>query len=114
MRVLIRSTEFDAFYSSQLVNVQNKLKYALNIVAEIKVVSAKLVKKLVNTDFYELRISVDNEYRVILFTIDHENLIESEQVLLLNGFVKKSTKDYRREIVKAQQILKEYSHETNN
>lgn len=114
MRVLIRSTEFDAFYSSQPVNVQNKLKYALNIVAEIKVVSAKLVKKLVNTDFYELRISVDNEYRVILFTIDHENLIESEQILLLNGFVKKSTKDYRREIVKAQQILKEYSYETNN
>ena len=46
-----------------------------------------------------------NEYRVILFTIDHENFIEAEQVLLLNGFLKKSTKDYKKEIQKAQHIL---------
>ena len=77
----------------------------MNVLAEIKVVNTKLVKKLVDTDFYELRISVGNEYRVILFTIDHENLIEAEQVLLLNGFIKKSTKDYKKEIEKAQHIL---------
>ena len=77
----------------------------MNILAEIKVVNTKLVKKLVDTDFYELRISVGNEYRVILFTIDHENLIEATQILLLNGFIKKSTKDYKKEIDKAQQIL---------
>lgn len=58
-----------------------------------------------DTDFYELRISVGNEYRVILFTIDHENLIEATQILLLNGFIKKSTKDYKKEIDKALQIL---------
>ena len=46
-----------------------------------------------------------NEYRVILFTIDHENLIEATQILLLNGFIKKSTKDYKKEIDKALQIL---------
>ena len=77
----------------------------MNIIAEIKVVNTKLVKKLVDTDFYELRVSVGNEYRVILFTIDHENFIEAEQIILLNGFMKKSTKDYKRELEKAQQIL---------
>ncbi len=77
----------------------------MNVIAEIKVVNTKLVKKLVDTDFYELRISVGNEYRVILFTIDHENFIEAEQIILLNGFMKKSTKDYKRELEKAQQIL---------
>ena len=77
----------------------------MNVLAEIRVVNTKLVKKLVDTDFYELRISVGNEYRVILFTIDHENLIEAEQILLLNGFVKKSTKDYKKELEKAQRIL---------
>ena len=40
-----------------------------------------------------------------LFTIDHENFIEAEQILLLNGFMKKSTKDYKKEIQKAEQIL---------
>lgn len=106
MRTVIRSTEFDEFYDSLPANVQNKLKYAMNVIAEIKVVNTKLIKKLVDTDFYELRISVGNEYRVILFTIDHENFIEAEQILLLNGFMKKSTKDYKKEIAKAEQILK--------
>ncbi len=106
MRTLIRTVEFDEFFNSLPANVRNKVKYALNVISEIKVVSTKLVKKLVDTDFYELRISVENEYRVILFSIDHENLIEAEHILLLNGFLKKATKDYKKEIMKAQQILK--------
>ena len=105
MRTMIRSAEFDEFYNSLPANVQNKVKYAMNVIAEIKVVNTKLVKKLIDTDFYELRISVGNEYRVILFTIDHENFIEAEKILLLNGFMKKSTKDYKKEIEKAEQIL---------
>lgn len=105
MRTLMRSAEFDEFYNSLPENVQNKVKYALNIIAEVKVVNTKLVKKLVETDFYELRISVGNEYRVILFTIDQESFVEAEQILLLNGFMKKSTKDYKKEFQKAQRIL---------
>ena len=58
-----------------------------------------------SAEFDELRISVSNEYRVIFFTIDHENFIEAEQILLLKGFMKKSTKDYKKEIQKAEQIL---------
>lgn len=72
MRTIIRSTEFDEFYNSLPANVQNKVKYAMNVIAEVKVVNTKLIKKLVDTDFYELRISVGNEYRFILFAIDHE------------------------------------------
>lgn len=108
MRTIIRSTEFDEFYNSLPLNVKSKVQYALNVIAEIKVVNIKLVKKLLDTNFYELRISVGNEYRVILFTIDHENFIEAEQIILLNGFMKKSTKDYKKEIRKAQQILNSF------
>lgn len=114
MRTLIRSAAFDEFYNSLPVNVQNKVKYAMNVVAQIKVVNTKLVKKLVDTEFYELRISVGNEYRVILFTIDHENFVEAEHVFLLNGFLKKSTKDYKKEIEKAHQILSSYSNENED
>ena len=101
----MRSAEFDEIYNSLPANVQNKVNYALNIIAVVKVVNTKLIKKLIDTNFYELRISVGNEYRVVLFTIDHENFIEAEQILLLNGFMKKSTKDYKKEIKKAEQIL---------
>ncbi len=105
MRKIIRSQEFDEFYESSPKRVQEKLKYALNVIAEIKVVSTKLVKKLIGTDFYELRISTGNEWRVIMFTVDDDNFIECETVLLLNGFMKKSTKDYGREMKKAQMII---------
>ena len=81
MRTMIRSTEFDEFYNSLPSNVKSNVQYAMNMMATIKVVNTKLVKKLVDTGFYELRISVGNEYRVILFTIDHENFIEAEQII---------------------------------
>lgn len=105
MRRIIRSLEFDEFYESSPKRVREKLNYALNIIAEIKVVSTKLVKKLIGTDFYELRISTENEWRVIVLAIDDDNFIECENILLLNGFMKKSTKDYGREIKKAQMII---------
>lgn len=75
--------------------------------SQIKVVSTKFVKKLEGTDFYEMRISVGNEYRGILFTIDSESFIEADEVLLLNGFMKKSTKDYKAQIQIAENKLSE-------
>ncbi len=112
MRRVIRSREFDAFFERLPSGVQEKMLYALTVISDIKVVSTKLVKKLVGTEFYELRISMKNEYRVILLAIDSDSFIESGQVLLLNGFVKKSTKDYRKEVDKARRILNLL--ETNN
>lgn len=114
MRTIYRSMEFDVFYNSLSNKVKSKIDYALNIISDIKIVNAKLVKKLTKTDFYELRVSVDNEYRVILFTIDNDNFVESEHVILLNGFMKKSTKEYKKHIIKAEQIIKKLSHVNKN
>lgn len=61
-----------------------------------------------NTDLYEMRVSVGtNEYRTILFAIDHDNIIQSTRIILLNGFLKKSEKDYRKQINIAEKILKD-------
>lgn len=55
-----------------------------------------------------MRVSVgNNEYRTILFAVDKPNIIESTKIVLLNGFLKKSTKEYRKQIELAQYILKE-------
>ena len=107
MRTLRRTNEFDEFYNSVGQKVQEKIDYALSLMSQIKVVSTKFVKKLEGTNFYEMRISVGNEYRVILFTIDSESFIEADEVLLLNGFMKKSTKDYKAQIQIAENILSE-------
>ena len=59
-----------------------------------------------NTVFYEMRVSVStNEYRTILFTIDADNFMEAKNIILLNSFLKKDTKQYKSEIQKANKIL---------
>lgn len=53
-----------------------------------------------------MRISIgSNEYRTILFAIDHSNIIEATRIILLNGFLKKSSKDYKKQIDIAVKIL---------
>lgn len=105
-RHLIYSDEYIEFAQSSSKRAQDKLLYATSILESIKIVSSKFVKKLVGTDFYELRISVDNEIRVILFAIDHEDINNANNILFLNGFIKKDTKDYKREVEKAMLILR--------
>lgn len=105
-RELIYSAAYTAFLEQAAPRTQEKLRYAVAILATVERIPPKFVKKLVGTDFYELRVSVDNEVRIILFAADHESIHLATQVVLLNGFVKKDTKDYAREIDKALRILR--------
>ena len=107
IRVVYKTPQFDAFYASLPVKVQTKFKYVIDVITTIYDVSTKFVKHLENTDLYEMRVSVgNNEYRTILFAVDKSNIIESTKIVLLNGFLKKSTKEYRKQIELAQSILK--------
>lgn len=82
------------------------MNYVMNVIATIYNVSTKFVKHLDNTDLYEMRVSVGtNEYRTVLFAIDHNNVIEAKNIILLNGFLKKDSKDYNKQIKIAQTIL---------
>ena len=57
---------------------------------------------------YEVRVSFgSNEYRSVIFTIDKESFVECTRLLFVTGFLKKSTKDYKKEIGKADRIIKE-------
>lgn len=105
-RNLILSPDYCEFESDLPQNAKEKLLYAITILKTVHPIPTKFVKKLVNTDFYELRISVDNEIRVILFAVDNDNINLASNIILLNGFVKKSTKDYNKEINKAINILR--------
>ena len=105
-RNLILSPEYIASEQSSNPRTREKLRYAVSILETVYPIPSKFVKKLTNTDFYELRVSVDNEVRVILFSADNENINLASSVILLNGFIKKSTKDYDKEITKAINILR--------
>ncbi len=105
-RELILSPEYSEFEQGLPPKARQKLLYAISILETVTPIPQKFVKNLVNTDFYELRVSVDNELRVILFAVDNDNINLASSVILLNGFVKKSTKDYDREIKRAINILR--------
>ena len=106
IRKVLLSNEFSNYYDNLTIKVQEKYTYALQLIKTIKVVNKKFVKKIQNTEFYEVRISVGtNEYRTMLIATDRENFVEATQVLLLNSFLKKDNKQYKSEIEKARTIL---------
>lgn len=106
IRVLYRTAEFTAFYNAQPLVVQSKFDYVFNVMQTVYVLPVKFVKRLVNSNLYELRISaMGNEYRTVMFAMDYENIMQATRIVILNGFLKKSTKDYAKQIEKANKIL---------
>lgn len=109
IRELLVSDEFASYYASLQEIVQKKFDYVMSIMRKERIISTKFVKKLEDTDFYEMRVSVsNNEYRSVIFTIDNDNIINATRILLLNSFLKKSTKDYKKNIEIAEKIITKY------
>ena len=109
IRELYFSDEFVEFYSMLQDKVKVKFEHTMDIIRTEYVLSTKFVKHLENKNLYEMRVSVNtNEYRTIHFSVDNDNIILSKKVLLLNGFLNKSTKDYSKQIKIAERILKDF------
>lgn len=106
IRSVFKTGEFESFYMNLNERIKTKFDYVINVIATIYNVPTKFVKHLENTDLYEMRVSVGtNEYRTVLFAIDHDNFIEAKNVILLNAFLKKGNKDYRKQIEIAESII---------
>lgn len=108
MRTIFKTLEFTEFLENADQQTKDKIAYLSNIITTQTVINTKIAKKLVNTDFYEVRIQINNEYRIIVFTIDHDNINQCTNILFLNGFMKKSTKDYDKQIKLATKILEQW------
>lgn len=104
-RNILYSEDFIQFRETLSQRAADKLEYCISILQHEMPLSQKFVKKVISSDFYELRVSVDNEVRVILFAADNANISLATKILVLNGFVKKSNKDYDKQIKKAYNIL---------
>ena len=106
IRDVFWTKEFTRFYNELPLQVQNKFDYVISIVKTEYVVSAKFIKHSENTELYEMRVSIgNNEYRTIMFTMDNPNVILATKIILLNAFMKKSTKDYKKQLRTAEKIL---------
>jgi len=106
IRKVVLSDEFSNYYDNLDTKIQDKYAYALHLIKTVKVVSKKIVRKIQNTEFYEVRVSIGtNEYRTMLIATDNANFVEATRVILLNSFLKKDNKQYKGEIEKARTIL---------
>lgn len=108
MREILITPECLKFIDNQDKRVSIKFFQLIEVIEEVKVVHSNFIKKLTNTDFYELRIKAGNEIRVIIFSVDHSNFSECTKAVCLNGFLKKSTQDYKKAIKQAENLLKDY------
>ena len=109
IRETIHSLEYDEYYASLDEKTKMKYDYVEMVIKTQYVVNKKFVKNLEGTEFYEARVSVgNNEHRTIIFAIESLSFMESKRVLFLNSFLKKDTKQYKREIETARHILKKY------
>jgi mRNA-degrading endonuclease RelE of RelBE toxin-antitoxin system len=108
MREILITPECLKFIDNQDKRVSIKFFQLVEVIEEVKIVNTNLIKKLINTDFYKLRIKAGNEIRIIIFAIDHSNFSECTKAICLNGFQKKSTKDYKKAIRQAEELLKGY------
>lgn len=96
------------FIDNQGEKVSLKFFQLIEVIGELKVVNTNFLKKLHSTQFYELRIKAGNEYRIVIFAIDHLNFAECTKAMCLCGFQKKSTKDYKKAVKQTEKILEEY------
>ena len=111
MREIDITKECLEFIDTQDERVTLKFFQLIEVIGEVKVVNTNFLKKLQSAPFYELRINAGNQYRVVLFAIDHLNFMECTKAVCLVGFLKKSNKDYKRAIKQAENILEEYLKE---
>lgn len=111
MREIDITEECLEFIDSQNERVGLKFFHLIEVIGAIKVVNSNFIKKLQSTQFYELRIKSGNEYRVVIFAIDHLNFAECTKAVCLCGFQKKGIKDYKKAIKKAEKILENYLKE---
>jgi len=109
MREIYISEECEKYILEETSDrVESKFKYLLEVLEKHNIVHSAFVEKLTNTKYYELKIKAENQIRVIIFTIDNENFNSSNEIILLNGFLKRTNKDYKKAIKIADGLIKKY------
>ena len=58
IRIIYKTEEFEKFYAGLSESVKKKFDYVFNVVQTVYNLPQKFAKKLENTDFYEMRVSV--------------------------------------------------------
>jgi phage-related protein len=105
--IVLYKSFFSAFFNLQTQKVKDKIIWVLKLVELMDVVPEEYLKHITGTiGLYEIRIQQGrNQYRIFCF------FETDSQIILLNGFQKKSQKTPVLEMKKAIKIIKAYEEE---
>ena|ERR1035437_131015 len=93
---------FLKFYQEQPQDVRMKIKWVLNLIRDVDLISEKYLKHM-RDGVYEIRVGLGKNIFRIFCCFDEGNII-----VLFHGFQKKTAQTPSREIEKALRIHKEY------
>ena len=93
---------FESFMATLTPEQQRKIQYGLLLLKTLDRLPTKFVKSL-GEGLFELRTEFEGNIFRTFFVFDEGNV-----VVLFNGFQKKSRKTPRKELLLAQQLMKEY------
>jgi len=105
--VIAYKNYFEEFLKGLPIKAQNKVYRIVEVIETLERIPSNYLKYIKGTDgLFEARIQLGfNIWRVFCF------FDEGQLVILLNGFVKKTQKTPRKEITKAEALMKEYYQE---
>lgn len=103
-KIIFYENHFIEFYQKQDQKVKVKIQYVFELIKQVERIPEKFLKHLAGTDgLYEIRIEYQSNIYRIFCCFD-----EGQLVVLFNGFQKKSQKTPQNEILKAEQLMKDY------
>lgn len=101
---------FDDFFNPLNEKVKDKIDEVLFMISIVERIPKKFFDKMEGTKgLFEIRIEYQSNIYRIFCCFDKGNL-----VVLFNGFQKKTQKTPKKEIEKAEKIMKEYFDEQKN
>lgn len=103
-KIIFYESYFIDFYLNQGKGVKEKVQYVFELIKQVDRIPEKFLKHLTGTNgLYEIRVEYQsNNYRIFC-CFDEGHLI-----VLFNGAQKKTQKTAKKDINKAERLMKEY------
>jgi phage-related protein len=102
--IVFHGTHFIEFYQKQDKKVKGKIQTVLELIKQVDRVPIKFLRKISSVKgLFEVRVEFESNIYRIFCCFDDGKL-----VVLLNGFTKKTQKTPKKELDKAEKLMKEY------
>ncbi len=103
-KIIFYENHFMEFYQNQDEKVKSKIQYVFELIKQVERVPKKFLDHIKGTDgLFEVRVEYQSNIYRIFCCFD-----EGRLVVLFNGFQKKTQKTPKKEIEKAERLMKEY------